>query len=151
LATKTAAATTSESSVGSSSEVNSSVSIKPAASKEDLADPLVKISHNLDFEEAADLYYQSDALEENFDDSSNFDSKEDFVDLYDGVSYGSNDEWMLGLELDDKEPTIFSSEPNNSNNTCPQVYAIIEETSEDLDSTSNTLSTHQTSEGDPGT
>jgi hypothetical protein len=117
-----------------------SVSIKPAASKEDLADPLIKISHNLDFEDAADLYYQSDALEENFDDSSNFDSKEDFVDLYDGVSYGSNDEWMLGLELDDKEPTIFSSEPNNNNNnTCPQVYGIIEETSEDLDSTSNTL------------
>jgi hypothetical protein len=90
-------------------------------------------------EDAADPHYQSDALEENFDDNSNFDSKEDFADLCNGVSYGSNDEWMSGLELDDDEPTIFSLEPNNSNNTCRQVYTIIEETSEDLNSAGNPL------------
>jgi hypothetical protein len=42
-ASKTTAATTSESSVGSSSKVNSPVSIKPAESKKDLTDPLNKI------------------------------------------------------------------------------------------------------------
>jgi hypothetical protein len=46
---------------------------------------------------------------------------------------------MSGLELDDDEPTIFSSEPNNINNTCRQVYAINEETLEDLDSVRNPM------------
>jgi hypothetical protein len=93
------------------------VSIKPATSKEDLADPLDKILHNLYFEDAADLHYQSDTSEKNFDGSCNFNSKEDFADLYDSVSYGSDDEWMSSLELDADEPAIFSSKPNNSNNT----------------------------------
>jgi hypothetical protein len=122
-----------ETSIGYSSEINSSVSIKPATGKEDLADPLDEIPDNLDFKDATDMQFQSAASEESFDNSSNFDSEEDFVDIYDGISYGSNDKWMSSLELDDDEPTIFSSEPNYSNSTCRQVYAIIKETSEDLD------------------
>jgi hypothetical protein len=47
---------------------------------------------------------------------------------------------MPGLELEDDEPTIFSSEPNNNNNiTCRQVYTIIEETSEEHDSAGKPL------------
>jgi hypothetical protein len=81
-ATKIAAVAISETYVSSSSEVNSPVSIKPASSKEDLADPLNEILHNLDFKDTSDLHYQSDASEENFDGSSNFDFEEDFADLY---------------------------------------------------------------------
>jgi hypothetical protein len=80
-ATKTAATATSETSFGSSSEVNLPVSIKPATSKEDLADPLNEILHNLYFDDAADLHYQSDTSEKNFNGSCNFNSKEDFADL----------------------------------------------------------------------
>jgi hypothetical protein len=88
------------------------------AGKEDLDDPLDKIPYNLNFMDTTDLHYQSVTSEESFDYNNNFDSEVDFVDLYDGVSYGSDDEWMSGLELDDDEPTILSSQPDSSNDTC---------------------------------
>jgi hypothetical protein len=78
-------------------------------------------------------------LEGNFDCNNNFDSEEDFTDLSDGVSYGSEEEWMSSLEIQDDKPTIFFSEPYYSNNTCSQVYATIEEASEDLDSANNAM------------
>jgi hypothetical protein len=62
----------------------------------------------------------------NIDYNSNFNSKEDFTYLYDGVSYGSKDEWMSGLEIQDGDQTIFSIEPINNNIADHQVYAIIQ-------------------------
>jgi hypothetical protein len=47
--------------------------------------------------------------------------------------------WTLGLELHDDEPTIFSSEPNYDISTSHQVYAIIKETSEELDDDGNPM------------
>jgi hypothetical protein len=117
-ASKTASATTLESSVGSSSEVESPVSIKHAESKGNLADPLNEISYNLDFKDESDLPCQIGGSKENLDCNSYFNSEEDLTALYDGVSYRSEEEWMSGLELEDDEPTIFSSKPNYSNNTC---------------------------------
>jgi hypothetical protein len=106
LASKTAAVASSESSVGSSSEANSPVSIRPAESKRSLVDPLDEMG-NFDFKESSDPSCQNGGSEENFDCASNY-TEEDFTDLYEGVSYGSEDEWMPGLELHDDEPTIFS-------------------------------------------
>jgi hypothetical protein len=54
-ADKTAAVATSECSVGSSSEANSLVSLKPAESKGDLSDLLNEISYKLDFADISDL------------------------------------------------------------------------------------------------
>jgi hypothetical protein len=44
---------------------------------------------------------------------------------------------MSGLELHDDEPTIFSSEPNHNYINHYQVYAILKETSEELDPDDN--------------
>jgi hypothetical protein len=77
--------------------------------KGDLTDPLDEISYNLDFGDVSDLPSQIGGSENNFDYNSNFDTKEDFTDLYKGVSHSSEDEWMSGLELQDDEPAIFSS------------------------------------------
>jgi hypothetical protein len=136
---KTATARTSKSSVGSSTEVNSPANIQPTESNSNLTDPLDEIPRNLNFEDASDLPCQSGGLEGNFDCNNNFDSEEDFTDLSDGVSYGSEEEWMSSLEIQDDEPTIFFSEPYYSNNTCSQVYATIEEASKDLDSANNAM------------
>jgi hypothetical protein len=70
------------------------------------------------------MSHQNDGSEENIDCIINY-SEEDFTDLYDSVSYGSEDVWTSGLELHDDEPTIFSSEPNYDISTSHQVYAII--------------------------
>jgi hypothetical protein len=91
------------------------VSIKPTESKGNLTDPLNEIPYNLDFKDESDLPCQIDRSEENFD--CYFDFEEDLTDLYDSVSYVSEDEWMPCLELKDDKPTIFSSEPNYNNRT----------------------------------
>jgi hypothetical protein len=44
---------------------------------------------------------------------------------------------VSGLELYDDEPTIFFSEPNHNNSNHHQVYAILKETSEELDANNN--------------
>jgi hypothetical protein len=46
---------------------------------------------------------------------------------------------MSGLKLHDDDPTIFPSELDNGSSACHQVYAIIQETSEELDSAGNPL------------
>jgi hypothetical protein len=46
---------------------------------------------------------------------------------------------MLGMELQDDEMMSFSSEPNYGGSIHHQVYTVIEETSEDLDSAGNPL------------
>jgi hypothetical protein len=109
----TVAAKISTSSVDFSSEVNSSISLKPTESEGEPFDLLDNISYKLDFEEVSDLPRKNSGSEDNNNFTSNFDSDEDFTDLYVGVSYGFEDEWMLGLELRDDDPTIFSSEPDN--------------------------------------
>jgi hypothetical protein len=105
LASKTAVAATSETSVDSSSEENSPGSIKPAKSKKNVVDELGKIMENLDFKESSN---QPDiGLEENSDIISNY-SEEDFAARYGDVSYSSEDEWVSGLQIYDDKSTIFS-------------------------------------------
>jgi hypothetical protein len=50
-------------------------------------------------------------------------SEEDFTAFYGDVSYSSEDEWMLGLELYDDEQTILSSGANHNISNQHQVYA----------------------------
>jgi hypothetical protein len=107
-------------------------------SNRSLVDPLSEIMKKLHFKESLDLSRQNGGLKENFDYVSNY-SEEDFTDLYDGVSYISEDEWMSGLKLHNGEPTIFSSEPNHDISNYHQVYAILEETSEELGPDGNPL------------
>jgi hypothetical protein len=102
---KTATTTISKS---SSSEAHSPVSIKPVESEGDLTNLLDEISYKLDFEDVSDLPRQNGGSQDNFDFNGNFDSEEAFTELYDSVSYASEDEWMSGLEFQDEDPTIFS-------------------------------------------
>jgi hypothetical protein len=46
---------------------------------------------------------------------------------------------MSGLELYDDEPTIFSSDANHNISNQHQVYAILEETSEEFDDDNNPI------------
>jgi hypothetical protein len=83
---KTAIVTTSETSVSSSSEVNSLVSIKPTKGKGCTIEKLDKIMETLDLEESPG--YSDRASDENFDNVSNY-SEEDFMACYDNVSVNS--------------------------------------------------------------
>jgi hypothetical protein len=97
-ASKTAATITLETFVGSSSEANSPVSVKPAESKRNIIDKLDEVMENLNFKESSD---QSDIRSKaNSDSVSNY-SEEEFTAHYGNVSYSSEDEWMSGLELYD--------------------------------------------------
>jgi hypothetical protein len=127
------------SSIGYSSEVNSSVSINniPTESEGDLADLLDEISYKVKIKGVLDLPLQDGGSMDNidFNVSNNFDFEEDFADLYGGVSNGSENEWLSGLALQDDNPIITSLELDNNNIVHHQVYAvIILTTSEDLDS-----------------
>jgi hypothetical protein len=109
--------------VGSSNEVNSSVSInsKPTESEGDFADLLDAISYKLKIKGAPDLPLHDDGSADNIDSnlSNNFcpvANEDDFADLYDGVSYNSEDEWLARLALQDENPMITVLELNRSNN-----------------------------------
>jgi hypothetical protein len=115
LANKTVAAATMTSFIGSPSEVNSPVSIKPMEREGDLTNLLDEISYKRDFEDVPDLPRQNGGSKDNIYFNNNFDSEEDLTDPCDSVSYGSEDEWMSNLELQDDDPTIFSSKLNNNN------------------------------------
>jgi hypothetical protein len=132
LASKTVDATTLETSAGSSSEPNSPVSIKPAESKKSIVEPLDEIMENIGFKESSDQSFSSSGSEEQSDSIINY-SEEDSTARYGGVSDGSEDEWMSGLELYNSEPTIFSSNPNQNINNHHQVYVGLEQTSEEFD------------------
>jgi hypothetical protein len=106
---KTAVAATSETCVGSCSEVNSPASIKPTESKKNVVDELDKIMENVDLKESSD--YSDMASEGNSYNISNY-SEEDFTARYGDVSFNSEDEWRSGLLLYDDEQTIFSSGTN---------------------------------------
>jgi hypothetical protein len=107
LAGKTAIAATPEASVGSSSEVNSPVSIKP--SRGGTFEELDEIMENLDLEESSG--YQDMSFDGNSINSNSY-SKEDFMICYGNVSNVFEDIWKSGLKLYDDEQTIFSSGSN---------------------------------------
>jgi hypothetical protein len=131
---KTAIVETPETSVGSSSEVNSPVNIKPT--KGSIVEELDKIMENLDLEES--LNYLDMSFDENFNQSNSY-SEEDFMVCYGNVSNNSEDTWKSGLELYDDEQTLFSSGSNGDVHSQYQVYAIIDDSSEELDGNNNPI------------
>jgi hypothetical protein len=131
---KTATAANSETSVGSSSEVNSPVSIKPT--KGSTIEELDEIMENLDLEESSG--YSDMGSDKNLDKSSNY-SKEDFMVCYGNVSDNSEDTWRSGLELYNDEQTIFSSSSSGDIHSQYQVYAIINDTSEEFNANNNPI------------
>jgi hypothetical protein len=103
-----------ESSVGSSSEVNSPFSFTMMEKTEDKVEELDETMGNLDSGEQS----------------------EDFMICCDDISDKSTDTWKTGLELHEDEQTIFSSFNSKYDNQC-QVIAIIEDNSEELDDNNN--------------
>jgi hypothetical protein len=87
---------TPETSVGSSSEVNSPVSIK--STKGSSVEELDKIMENLDLEESSSY---SDMGSDGNSNQSNSYSEEDFMVRYGNVSNNSHNTWKTGLELYD--------------------------------------------------
>jgi hypothetical protein len=79
---KTTAAATSGTSIGSSSEVNSSVSIKPTERKGNMIEELNEIMENLDLKESSG--YSDIALEGNSNNINNY-FEEDFINRYGNV------------------------------------------------------------------
>jgi hypothetical protein len=126
-----AVAATPEASVGSSSEVNSPVSIKPT--RRGTIKELDEIMENLDLEESSG--YQDMSSDGN---SSNY-SKEDFMICYGNISNESEDTSKSGLELYDDEQTIFSLGSNRDIHSQHQVYAIIDDTSQEFDDNNNPI------------
>jgi hypothetical protein len=106
LVGKTTAAATSTTLGGSSTKVNSPVSIKPMDRKENTIEELNKIMENLDLKESSG--YLDMASKGNSGSVSNY-YEEDFMACYGNVSGNSKDTWRSGLKLYDDKHTIFSS------------------------------------------
>jgi hypothetical protein len=87
---------------------------------------------NLDLEESSD--YQDMSSDGN---SKNY-SKEDFMICYGNISNDSKNKWKSGLELYDDEQSIFSSGSNRDIHS-QQVYAIIDDTSEEFNGNNNPI------------
>jgi hypothetical protein len=113
-AEKTAPAAMSDSSVGSSSEVNSPVSFTPMENIEDTIEELEEIMENLDLGEPSG----------------------DFMICYNNTSDKSTDTWKSGLELHEDDQTIFSSF-NSKIDHRYQVFAIIGDNSEEFNNNNN--------------
>jgi hypothetical protein len=122
--------------VGSSSEVNSPVSIKPTKIKGNTIKELNKIIENLDLKESS-VYSDMDS-KGNSDSISNY-SKEYFMTCYSNVSDNSEDTWRSVRALYNNEQTIFSSGFSRGVNNQYQVYAIIHDTSKELDDNNNPI------------
>jgi hypothetical protein len=133
-ARKTTIVATPETSVGSSSKVNSPVSIK--LTKGSTVEELDEIMENLDLDESSG-YLEMDS-DKNLNQSNNY-SEEDFMVRYGNVSNNSEDTWKSGHEIYDAEQTIFSSGSNGGVNSQYQVYAIIDDSSEELDGNNNPI------------
>jgi hypothetical protein len=114
LVGKTATAATLETPVGSSSDVNSPVSIKPTKSKENTVKELDEIMENLYLEKSSG--YLDMAFDENLNSIRNY-SEGDFMACYGNVSGNSEDTWRSGLELYNKEQTKLLIEFQQR---CPQ-------------------------------
>jgi hypothetical protein len=123
---KTATAATSEASVGSSSEANSPVSIKPVNNKRNTMKELGEIMENPDLEESSG-YLDMDS-DENLGNVSNY-SEEDFMACYGNVSSNSENTWRSGLKLHDGEHTVPSSSSSHYDSNRHQVCVIINDTS----------------------
>jgi hypothetical protein len=104
----------SESSVGSSSEVNSSVSF---ATTENIGGKI-------------------EELDETMDNLALGDQSEDFMICYDDISDKSTDTWKIGLELHEDNQTALSSCSSKFGNQY-QVLAIVGDNSEELDNNNN--------------
>jgi hypothetical protein len=104
----------SESSVGSSSEVNSPVSFTTTENIEDKIEELDETMENLDLGEQSG----------------------DFMVYCGSISHKSTDTWKTGLELHGDEQTIFSSFSSKFDNQY-QILAIIEDNSEEFDDNNN--------------
>jgi hypothetical protein len=120
-------------SIGSSSEVNSSVSIKPTKKQKNTIEELDEIVENLDLKESSGY---SDIVAEGTSDSMSNYSEEDFI-AYGNVSGNSEDTWKSGLELYGDEQTIFSSGSSHGTNNRHQVCVIINDTPEEFDTENN--------------
>jgi hypothetical protein len=101
-----------ESSEGSSSEVNSPISLAEADER--------KIAEGNETMENLDLEAQL----------------EDLMIYHDDISDQSTDTWKTGLELSEDDNSIFSSYNGKLDNRC-QILAIIEDNSEELDDNNN--------------
>jgi hypothetical protein len=113
-ASKSKTETTSESSEGSSSEVNSPVSFTKIETEER-------------------KFAEGNETMENFDLEVQL---EDLMICHDDTSDKSTDIWKTGLELHEDESSIFSSFDSKFDNRY-QVLAIIEDNSEELDENNN--------------
>jgi hypothetical protein len=110
----------SESSIGSSSKVNSSVSFATAENIEGEIKELDETMENLDLG----------------------DQLEDFMICYDDASDKSADTWKTGLELREDNEIIFSSPTSKFDNRY-QVLTILGDNSEELTTTTTQCSTQQ--------
>jgi hypothetical protein len=119
---KTASAAISESSVGSSSEVNSPVSFKPTKNIKDTVEGLDEIMENLNLGKSSDKFF-----DENFD--SDHQPAGDFMICCDNTLEKSTDTWKTGLKLYEDDQTSSSSKINHQY----QVFAIIGDNSEESD------------------
>jgi hypothetical protein len=131
---KTVSATRSESSVGSSSKVNSPVSFKPTENIEDTVEELDEIMENLG------LGKSSGHPDKDFD--KNRDNKNqpigDFMICCGSTSDKSTCTWKTGLELHVDDQTIFSSSSSKINHQY-QVFAIIGDNLEEFDNSNNPI------------
>jgi hypothetical protein len=105
---KTTTAATLETSVGSSSEANSPVSIK--LTKESIIEELDKVMENLDLDESSS--YSDLGSDENFDESNSY-SEEDFMACCGNVSSNYEDTWRSRLKLHNDENMFPSSISNH--------------------------------------
>jgi hypothetical protein len=113
-ASKTMTIAMSESSVGSSSAVNSPVSFAATEEIEEKIEELDETMDNLDLG----------------------DQSEDFIIYYDDTSDKSTDTWKTGLELHEDNHTTFSSCSSKFDNQY-QVLAIVGDNSEEFDDNNN--------------
>jgi hypothetical protein len=104
----------SESSAGSSSEVNSPVNFATAENTGEKIEELDETMENLDLG----------------------DQREDFMICYDDTSDKSTDTWKTGLELHEDKETILSNSSSKFDNRY-QVPAIVGDNSEELDDNNN--------------
>jgi hypothetical protein len=124
---------TSETLVGSSSKVNSPVSIKPMKSKGSTIEELDKIMETPDLEESSG--YPDTASDKNLGNINNH-SEENFVAYRSDVSGNSEGAWRPGLKLHDDEQIIPSS-CSSQYASNRQMYVIINDTSEEFDAKNN--------------
>jgi hypothetical protein len=113
---KNASAAMLESSVGSSSEVDSSVSFMPTENIGDTTEELDEIKDNLNLEEPSG----------------------DFMICHNSTSDKSTDTWKIGLELHEDDQKIFSSFSSKINHRY-QVFAIIGDNSKKFDDNNNSV------------